>query len=258
MSRGIIDAGLFRTERVELETRASDPANPADGERWLRTDLSDTANDKLAELRLFDGSRTKSIDVVAPRSTDSGVEEVLRIKTPSGVGVIPAISPPSDAKYPSQRVRHAGENYGLGFSAIPNSVASRPADEDWADQAGRDGLRIKTKAKWSSIGAEISAKTEGPTEAILTRVSDGTDIQTVDVSNLTAGDAFTFDNVDLPADTEFDIELQDNTESYSEFKNGYTSTTAYPYTSDDVDIISRSDGSTGVIPSINNIGDTGF
>ena len=122
MSRGIIEAELFRTERVELETRTTDPPSPAPGERWLRTDLSDTVNDKLAEWRWFDGSVTNSIDVVAAGSTDSGAEEVLRVQTPNGVGAIPAISPPVDAAYPSQRLRHAGADYGLGVISIPDSA----------------------------------------------------------------------------------------------------------------------------------------
>jgi len=120
MSRGIIEAGLFRTERVKLKTRTSDPANPADGERWLRTDR-DSGTDKLAELRWFDGSSRRSINIVAPGTTDSDVTEMLRVQTPNGTGVIPAISPPGDAGYPSQRVRHAGADYGLGLAGIPNS-----------------------------------------------------------------------------------------------------------------------------------------
>ena len=121
MSRGIIEAELFRTERVELETRTTDPQSPAPGERWLRTDL-DSKTDKLAELRWHDGSNTNGINVVAPGSTDSGVEEVLRIQTPNGAGVIPAISPPADAAYSSQRLRHDGADHGLGVSRIRDSV----------------------------------------------------------------------------------------------------------------------------------------
>jgi len=153
MGRGIIEAGLFRSERVELETRTSDPASPADGERWLRTDLSDTANDVLAELRWSDGSATNSIDVVATASTDSGVAEVLWVQTPNGTGVIPAVSPPADAEYPSQRLRYAGADHGLGVSSIPDSGIFRfTFDSDTISSGTVTGV-------WNDRTATISGET---------------------------------------------------------------------------------------------------
>ena len=169
MGRGIIEAGLFRTERVELETRTSDPASPADGERWLRTDL-DGETDKLAELRWHDGSSTRSINVVAPGSTDTDVEEVLRIQTPNGTGVVPAVSPPGDAGFPSQRLRHAGTDYGLGavdipFDAdlyhaiLPEYLAANYADgngiSDWKSDDGSATLTPTTNGSEPTYDAGV-------------------------------------------------------------------------------------------------------
>lgn len=151
MGQGIIEAGLFRTERVELETRTTDPPSPADGERWLRTDL-DGETDKLAELRWYDGSTTNNINIVATGSTDSGFEEVLRVQTPNGVGVIPAISPPGDAGHPSQRLRHAGGDYGLGVTGIPDS-------EDL--QAHYDASNLTSVDPWGAeVGPDLSTTGE--------------------------------------------------------------------------------------------------
>jgi hypothetical protein len=150
MSRGIVSAELHRTERVELEARQEDPESPAVGERWLRIDLSDTSNDKLAELRWYDGSNTNGINVVAPGSTDSGVEEVLRIETSNGTGVVPAIAPPADANYGSQRLRHNGTTYGLG-AGVPIEVV-----ESW-----ENGISSAWSGETSSFSIDTSRAADG-------------------------------------------------------------------------------------------------
>jgi len=149
MGRGIISAGLHRTERVKLEARTTDPPSPASGERWLRTDLN-SETDKLAELRWYDGSSVKSINVVAIGTTDSGVAEPLRIQTPNGLGVIPAISPPADAGYPSQRLQHNRSVFGLGLNTIPDT-----GDHQWRITKG-SGTTLS-----DSVG-DIAATVNGP------------------------------------------------------------------------------------------------
>lgn len=187
MGRGIIEAGLFRTERVELETRTSDPPSPADGERWLRTDLSDTANDKLAELRWYDGSDGSAInriDVVAPGTTDSGVQEFLRVETPDGTGAIPAISPPGDAKYSSQRARHAGADYGLGVLNVPDSVVTQyTLDDDGTTSTATDsvgtndanisGASYTTTANVGSHALSFGGSDELSSQSAVDLVADG-------------------------------------------------------------------------------------
>jgi len=141
------------------------------------------------------------------------------------------------------------------ISGVPNSVASRPTDEDFASSSASDGLRIETKSEWPSIGAKLSANTSNVTDAVLTRVSDGTEIDRVDVSGLSAGDAFTFDDVNLAANEKFDMELENTS---GDFSNGYNSSVSFPYTTTDVDIIGRAGGGTNLAASLNDIGNTGF
>jgi hypothetical protein len=192
MGRGIIEAGLFRSERVKLETRTSDPASPADGERWLRTDL-DSGTDKLAELRWFDGSVTNGIKVVAPGSTDSDIAEVLRVETPNGTGVVPAVSPPGDAIYSSQRLRHAGADYGLGVIDIPDGK-----EVYFADRTNANIVRwtLNTAYDLSSVAStqklDISAAGTGDIRAVEMR-PDGTDLWMADNGSSDGGDITPFD-----------------------------------------------------------------
>lgn len=151
MGRGILE-GTPRTERVQLETRSSDPANPSVGEAWLRTDL--TGTDKVGELRWFDGASTNAVDVVTPGTTSSPVEEVLRIQTPNGKGVIKT-APRNDATYPEWSLQHAGSPLGLGYSAIPDSVEYQFAVDDGYDESTGD---------WNpSIGSETLTENGAPT-----------------------------------------------------------------------------------------------
>jgi hypothetical protein len=121
MARGIAESGLFRQERVKLNGRTSDPSNPEPGESWLRFDL-DGETDKYGEFRVYDGSSVQSVAIVAPGTTQTEAEEVLRVQTPSGVGVIP-VSPRADASIPQWSFQHNGNSLGLGQpSAIPDSV----------------------------------------------------------------------------------------------------------------------------------------
>jgi hypothetical protein len=121
MARGIAESGLFRQERVKLNGRTSDPSNPEPGESWLRFDL-DGETDKYGEFRVYDGSSVQSVAIVAPGTTQTEAEEVLRVQTPSGVGVIP-VSPRADASIPQWSFQHNGNSLGLGQpSAIPDSA----------------------------------------------------------------------------------------------------------------------------------------
>jgi len=156
----------------------------------------------------------------------------------------------------NEREFQSGELQNLGeIGVVPNSVVSRPADDDWASSSGPDGLRIETKSEWPSIGAKLSANTSNVTDAVLTRVSDGTEIDRIDVSNLGAGDTFTFDNVDLAANETFDMELENTS---GDFANGYNTSVSFPYTTADVDIIGRAGGGTALVASLNDVGNTGF
>ena len=141
--------------------------------------------------------------------------------------------------------------------AIPDSVVSRPEDDDTTDQTEECGLVITAKSDWSSIGARISNNTSGVTRAYLRDHTAESLIDDVDISNLSSGDAFTFDDVNLESENDYSITVGAEGSSYDlGFRRGETD---YPYTSDDVDIV----GAVGtdedpVVQGVNDIGNVGF
>lgn len=143
--------------------------------------------------------------------------------------------------------------------AIPDSVVSRPEDDSDGSPGGPEGLEIEVKTDWPSIGAEISNKTSGVKTAYLDD-SDGTTIETVDISNLSAGDAFTFDNVDLESGQKYIITVDANGDGYT--RGFRQDATDFPYTSDDLDITATfaqgSPDDSLAARCINNIGNVGF
>jgi len=142
------------------------------------------------------------------------------------------------------------------FSAIPDSVVSREPDDLSFSFANEAGLKIETKSQWPSIGARISQNTTGATRAYLWDSSKSV-IDSVDISSLSPGNAFTFDNVNLQPNVEFYIVLDAEGNS---FNLGFANVNPgnYPYTSTDVDIIGR-DVNDGREPrGVNDIGNVGF
>ena len=142
-------------------------------------------------------------------------------------------------------------------TGVPDSVVSRPDDDASTTDDRERGLQIETKTEWPSIGARISNNTAGATTAYL-REDDGTEIDSLDISNLDTGDAFTFDDVDLEADTKYRIVIDAGGSDYT--VGFFGGDTDYPYTSEDVDITSAiTDGSTTNSPlTVNDVGDVGF
>lgn len=153
-----------------------------------------------------------------------------------------------------------GELVDLVQPAIPDSVASRPADDASTTESAKEGLGIETKSDWPSIGARISNNTSGLTTAYL-EDTDRNVIETVDVSGLSSGDAFTFDNVNLQENNEYLI-LGDA--EGGDYTLGYVNETNYPYTSTDVDIIGTLANDSLPLETdnqprvFNDIGNTGF
>jgi len=149
--RGIYE-GSPRTERIELETRTSDPATLLPGEAWLRVDLTDT--DKVGELRWSpDGSAVNSVDISAVGTTDAPVEEVLRVQTPNGTGAIRTV-PRSEAAYPEWSLQHNGSPLGLGYSAIPDSAI---AHYDATQLSLTDGDSVSTWEDATTNGHDLTA-----------------------------------------------------------------------------------------------------
>ena len=161
-------------------------------------------------------------------------------------------------------LRGSLRNVSVGTDAIPDSVAVRPEDTRSISRDGNDdrhGLEVTLKDDWPSFGARISSMTSGATRAYLHEEDGGESgdlIESKDISNLSAGDAVTFDNVDLndgqvvfvTADAEggdWDMgEAEDATD--------------YPYTSDFVDITNavtfNTSGESGarVFSEVGNVG----
>jgi hypothetical protein len=104
MGRGIIESGLFRSERYELELRTSDPAAVSEGEAWIRTDIAPEA-DQLATLRFVSDSSTLDIPIFETGTSASSVSEAWRVRVGGVSGYVPLISP-SDAEFQELRFRH--------------------------------------------------------------------------------------------------------------------------------------------------------
>ena len=124
---------------------------------------------------------------------------------------------------------------GAEITTRPDEVVSRPTDDNATSGNDTAGLVIQTSKSYESIGAVISQNTTGFSTAYL---EDGNQnsIATTDISSLSAGDAFSFENVDLPAG-EYIIYIDCN---YA----GYYDGTNYPYTGTNIDITQQySDGS---------------
>jgi len=145
------------------------------------------------------------------------------------------------------------------FSAGPTSVVSRDPDNSVFSAGSKQGLAIETKTQWPSIGARLSNNTSGASTAYLID-STGVEIQTVNISGLVGGDAFAFTNVNLSANENYNILIDNNGSS---FNIGFASShSGYPYTTPDIDIVGRgfSDGtfSSSRPLNVNDIGDVGF
>lgn len=148
----------------------------------------------------------------------------------------------------------------IGGSAIPDSVVSRPIDTGSSSITAEEGLQISLQSDWPSIGAEISTNTSGATRAYLRNNDNTTTIQEVDISSLSSGDAFTFDDVNLTAGDRHVIALDAEGSSWT---RGFDTAGNYPYTSTDVDIVAALDQNQGVtagssVRVVNNIGNVGF
>ena len=133
-------------------------------------------------------------------------------------------------------LRGSLRNVSVGIDAIPDSVVSRPDDNDDFSTDDERGLEIETKAEWPSIAARISNNTSGATRAYL-RETDETLIQDVDISGKSSGDIVVFEDVNLDETATYWITHDAEGGSYTAgFSDGATD---YPYTSDDIDITGR-------------------
>jgi len=116
------------------------------------------------------------------------------------------------------------------FSAIPDTVVSRPADNNsGGGQSKAFGIRIQTSQEWPEIDVKISSNSVNLTKAELYRVSDGFLKDDVSLSALSPGEVATFDNAGLSANTKYNIVAD---AQGSSFTFGFTRP-SFPFTSAD-------------------------
>jgi len=145
------------------------------------------------------------------------------------------------------------------FTAIPDSVVSRPADNNDASTTGNLGIEISISQDWPSIGCQISSNVSGFSTA---RIYDSSEsfIDSVNISSLSAGDTFTFDNVNLTSGSNYILTINNDGSTYT---TGYFDSPSTPYTSSDgnlsiVDGRRLDSGTTSALPNIVTVGDIGF
>jgi hypothetical protein len=132
MGRGIIESGLFRSERYGFELRTTDPANHSEGEMWIRTDVAPDT-DQLATLRFDNGSGTWDIPIYDAAASVNGVSKAQRIPIGGTTGFIPLVE--NGGVFDPLRLQHNGVWYGAhdSLSAIPDSGVSRWEFDDDSD-----------------------------------------------------------------------------------------------------------------------------
>lgn len=114
---------------------------------------------------------------------------------------------------------------------IPSSVVSRTQDDNVSTGlAEKRGLAFVSDDDWAEIEGVISANTVGLTTAYIYRISDQTLMDSVDISGLSAGDTFRFDNAGLSANTDYAMVADAGGANYD---GGQLEPQNFPYESSD-------------------------
>jgi len=163
MGRGIIESGLFRSQKYGVSELTSDPADHQEGERWIRTDLA-PETDQIATYRFDMGADgVVDIPIYDAGATVDGVEKVRRVQVNGQTGFIPFTS--SGATYPEWAFQHNGTRLGahdaLEASAIPDS-GDLHARYDATELSLNDGNSVATWSDATGNGYDLTAS-GGPT-----------------------------------------------------------------------------------------------
>lgn len=161
MGRGIIESGLFRSERYGLEERTSDPATTYEGEAWIRTDLAPDT-DQIATLRFDAGGSVWDIPIYDRTATTDGVSKAWSIQVGGVTGFIPLTT--TSPAFNALKYQHNGSAYGahdaLTASAIPDSALDqnllvwyRFASNSVTDTAASDEYANSTEENGTNSGA---------------------------------------------------------------------------------------------------------
>jgi len=143
------------------------------------------------------------------------------------------------------------------FTSGITTVTSRPDDNNTASVTDSRGLVIRPKDDFPSVGARISNNTSGVVRARLYDYTAASYIETVDISGLTAGDAFAFVSP-IDSGDDYGIEVDNNGSSYTVGFRGNEKD--YPYTGQELDIVAVSDDGIQdpvAVQGVNDIGNPG-
>ena len=132
--------------------------------------------------------------------------------------------------------------------AIPDSVVSRSDDDSTSTGVTTNvGIEISTSQEWINIQARLSQNVSGAEEAVIWDANDGNGdiIETVDISDKSALDVFVFEDVDLNADANYAITVNEG--DSDSLDSGFKDDADFPFVSDDgnLEIV---DGATGTPP----------
>lgn len=142
MGRGIVESGLFRSERYQYELRTSDPATTKEGEMWIRTDLAPNT-DQLATLRFDAGGSTWDIPIYDVAADTADVIDVWRVPIGGTTGFIPLTT--DSPAFDPLRFQHGGTVYGVHDSLKTSQIPQSGLLHSWPTDAGSGATLVDSE-----------------------------------------------------------------------------------------------------------------
>lgn len=118
--------------------------------------------------------------------------------------------------------------------ALVSSTSNRPADNASQNDNAKYGVIVNPNSDLTRLEAVISGSNDAVPSAYLVRDSDGTTLETVDISGKGAGETVTF-TTDLSTGTDYRVLMDNNGSSWG---HGEYTSPSFPYSSTHVDITS--------------------
>jgi hypothetical protein len=145
----------------------------------------------------------------------------------------------------------SNESLELGQTIGEGATASRPVDNDSYTAPQKKGLLINPNVDLEGVKGTISSLASGFSTAYLIEHSTGSQLDSTDISSLSAGDVFEL-SASLSANVEYRVDIDNNGSDYT---IGRYDSPSYPYTSSDVDITAATSAGTTNDTNANNIAD---
>lgn len=156
MGRGIVESGLFRSERLGLEQRTTDPSSYQDGEAWVRTDLAPDT-DQIGTLRFNKSGTLVDIPIFDDDASTSDITKAFRVPINGATGFVPFVE--SGGVNDFLRLQHNSTWLGAhdSLTAIPDSGISRyEFEQDVADSWGNNDGTDNSSSGYST-DAEVGS-----------------------------------------------------------------------------------------------------